>query len=347
MALSQFKHALITPILKNNNHDKNSLCNYRPISQFSTISKILEKVVFKQLLHFLEVNNLIDPHQSAYRHNHITETCLNHVISNILNSLDTESPIQLLLLDLSAGFDTLDHDILTHRLRDIGFEGIALSWLISFFKYRTFAVKTGSFISITKLIFTGVPQGSVIGPLLFLIYIVPLTNIIKSYSPIHYHLYADDILLYTSLSRNSTSNRNDLSLCATEIRAWLLNNMLLLNTSKSVLINIPETYYDFPVISVNGIVVEPSSSIRYLGFTKDANLIFKKHIDNICKRSNYQLHVIRHIRKYINNDLCIILVNSLAISPIDYCCSILQGLPECRIRPLTRIIRASVRLIFV
>ena len=133
--------------------------------------------------------------------------------------------------------------------------------------------------------------------------------------------------------------------CATEIRAWLLNNMLL-NASKSELINIPETYYDFPVISVNGIIVEPSSSIRYLGFTIDDDLTFKKQINNICQHSNYQLHMIRNIRKYINNDLCRILVNSLAMSPIDYCCSILQGLPECRIRPLTRIIRASVRLIF-
>ena len=122
--------------------------------------------------------------------------------------------------------------------------------------------------------------------------------------------------------------------------------MLLLNASKSELINIPETYYDFPVISVNGIIVEPSSSIRYLGFTKYADLTFKKHINNTCKRSNYQLHMIRHIRKYINNDLSRILVNSLAMSLIDYCCSILQGLPECRIRPLTRIIRAYVRLIF-
>ena len=252
-----FKHALISPILKKNNLDKNSLSNYRPISQLSTISKILEKVVFKQLIHYLEINNIIDPFQSAYRPNHSTETCLNHVISNILNSLDTGSPIQLLLLDISAAFDTLDHDILTNRLRDIGVDGITLSWLISFFKYRTFVVKTGSSISITNLISTGVPQGSVLGPLLFLIYIAPLTNIIKSYPSIHYHIYADDILLFFT---HSTSNRNDLSLCATEIRAWLLNNMLLLNASKSELINIPETYYDFPVISVNGIIVEPSSN---------------------------------------------------------------------------------------
>ena len=80
-----FKHALISPILNKNNLDKNSLCNYRPISQLSTISKILEKVVFKQLIHYLEINNIIDPFQSAYRPNHSTETCLNHVISNILN----------------------------------------------------------------------------------------------------------------------------------------------------------------------------------------------------------------------------------------------------------------------
>ena len=142
-----FKHALILPILKKNNLDKNSLCNYRPISQLSTISNILEKVVFKQLIHFLEVNNLIDPHKSDYRSNHSAEMCLNHIIS------------MFLLLDLSAAFDTLDNDILTNILRDIGVDGIALYWIISFFKSYTFAVKNFSSISITKLIFTGVPQG--------------------------------------------------------------------------------------------------------------------------------------------------------------------------------------------
>ena len=343
---SILKHALVIPILKKSNLDKNSLCNYRPISQLSTISKIIEKVVFKQLINYLDDNNLIDSYQSAYRPCHSTETLLNHLINNILVSLDAHSPTQLLILDLSAAFDTLNHNILINRLLEIGINGMALDWLISFFTNRTFAVKTGTSSSRIKKINTGVPQVSVLGPILFLIYIAPLTNIIKSYPSLHYHLYADDILSYTHISRYSTSNRSDLSTCATSVRKWLLENMLLLNASKSELLNLPSSYDQFPVITIDGIVIEPSNEIRYLGVTLDRDLTFKSHITNISKKANQQLYFISHIRKFINQDLCRTLMSSLALSQIDYCCSALQGLPESRLRPINRVIRASVRTIF-
>ena len=122
--------------------------------------------------------------------------------------------------------------------------------------------------------------------------------------------------------------------------------MLLLNASKSELLNLPSSYDQFTVITIDGIVIEPSNEIRYIGVTLDRDLTFKSHITNISKKANQQLYFISHIRKFINQDLCRTLMSSLALSQIDYCCSALQGLPESRLRPINRVIRVSVRTIF-
>ena len=148
----------------------------------------MERVVLKQLLIFLEKSNLIDSFQSAYRPLYSTETYSTHLLNDIIKSLDSECPTQLLLLDLSAAFDTLDHTIMKNRLIEIGINGMALDWLVSYFSNRTFAVEADKYISSIKSINTGIPQGSVLGPILFLIYIAPLTNIIKSFPSLRYHI---------------------------------------------------------------------------------------------------------------------------------------------------------------
>ena len=115
--------------------------------------------------------------------------------------------------------------------------------------------------------------------------------------------------------------------------------MLLLNASKSELLNLPSSYDQFPVIIIDGIAIEPSNEIRYLGVTLDRDFTFKSHITNISKKANQQLYLISHIRTFIN--LCRILMSSLALSQSNYCCSALQVLPESRLRPINRVIRAS------
>ena len=115
----------------------------------------------------------------------------------------------------------------------------------------------------------------------------------------------------------------------------------ILNASKSELLNIPSSYDQFPIITIDDIVIVPSNEIRYLGVTLERDITLNSHINNISKKANRKLYLIRHVRKCINKDLCRILVSSLALSPIDYCCSVLQGIPVCRLRPLIRTIRAS------
>ena len=130
------------------------------------------------------------------------------------------------------------------------------------------------------------------------------------------------------------------------IRSWLLSNNLLLNSSKSALVNIPSNYHYFPPVIIDGLPIIPSSSVINLGITLDANLSLNFHIANISKSANYHLFKIRHIRKDLTRPLTTVFINALVLSRIDYCSSLLYHLPNTSLSPLNRIIRASIRTIF-
>ena len=167
-----FKHAEITPLLKKTNLDCNKLSNYRPISQLPLLSKIIEKIVSRQIIEYLLFHNLFDEYQNAYRPGHSTETTLLKISDDILKYLDNSDSVQLILLDLSCAFDSLDHSILIDRIKSIGFTGSSLDWIISYLSNRTYSINIkGLYSPIGKLRY-GVPQGSVLGPLLFSIYIL-------------------------------------------------------------------------------------------------------------------------------------------------------------------------------
>lgn len=142
------------------------------------MNKILEKVVHNQLTDFLIVNNIMDIFQSGFRTKNSTESALLKVTNDILLSIDSGKSVALMMLDLSAAFDTLDHAILIDRLRDyVGINGVALKWLSSYLLDRTCSVKIGNYVSASAAISWGVPQGSILGPTLFSLYMLPLGSI--------------------------------------------------------------------------------------------------------------------------------------------------------------------------
>ena len=159
----------------------------------SSISKTLERVASTQLINYLTSNSIVDKYQSAYLPHRSTETALTSIINDILISLDNKAPCYIVLLDLSSAFDTLDHNILSSRLNEIGIYGQVHSWFMSFVSSRTYSVKINSSLSPPYVNIHGVPQGSVLGPILFIIYILPIKLIFHKYPNIHYHLYADDL----------------------------------------------------------------------------------------------------------------------------------------------------------
>ena len=223
-----YKNALVKPLIKKPGLDFNVLKNFRPVSNLPFLSKILEKVILKRLLLHLENNDLNEIFQSAYKKCHSTETALLKVHNDILCDLDQKHVTLQSLLDLSAAFDTLDHGILLKRLElSFGIKGSALAWFESYLVNRKQSVQINQSFSDSSLLIYGIPQGSVLGPILFSLYTTPLSNIFCKYD-MKYHLYADGSQLYKKSLHsdlNSVIRQTELCIENTKKYGWTQINL--------------------------------------------------------------------------------------------------------------------------
>ena len=204
------------------------------MSNLSSISKIYEKVVLKQLVDYLNHSNLLCTSQYAYRPHHSTETLLLKTANDILLGLDKRHVSLLTLLDLCSAVGTIDHNILLIRLNCLhGISGTCLSWFSSYLSNRRQSVAIANRISSTKELHYGVPQGSVLGPILFVLCIQPLSNLIKRHS-LSVHLFADDIQIETSdHPQHVHSAISSVETCISDVKYWMIENKLQLNDEKT------------------------------------------------------------------------------------------------------------------
>ncbi len=174
---SSLKHGIITPLLKNPTLDRNVLSNFRPVSNLSFLSKLIERAVLMLLTEHLSKFSLLPVHQSAYRANHSTETALLYLFDDLLTTADQKDASALVLLDLSTAFDTIDHQILLERLSHcFGLSGNAVNWLSSYLSNRTQSVQVGAYTSDVVHLLFGVAQGSLLGGPLFIMYVTPFAG---------------------------------------------------------------------------------------------------------------------------------------------------------------------------
>ena len=229
-----FQESHVRPLLKKTSLPRNELKNYRPVSNISFISKILEKIVANRLQARIKNTHLSSPLKSAYRKHHSTESALLKVHNYIIISTDKGEVTALTLLDLSAAFDTIDHATLTDRLSDwYGILGQAQIWFSSYLQNRQQFVKIEDTFSDKVTLSYGVPQGSVLGPVLFTLYTTPHSAIISGFD-INHHLYADDTQIYMSLSvSNAKETLEKLQRCLIGVLAWMTGSKLKLNPSKT------------------------------------------------------------------------------------------------------------------
>ena len=234
------------------------------------MSKILERIIHSRLSSHLKLFPSLSRFQSAYRKFHSTETALLNIYNDLLLSINKQKVSALVLLDLSAAFDTVDHTILLTRLAsNFGITDSALSLLTSYLTNRSQSVSIGNDTSPPSPLVTGVPQGSVLGPLLFCLYTTPLSYIFNN-SPVSYHLYADDTQLYISFSSsNSAYNLSVLSSTLDSVYSWFCLNRLSVNPSKTEFLLIGNTQQRSKItsksISFRDELLLPTDTCRNLG----------------------------------------------------------------------------------
>ena len=340
------KTAVIKPLLKKPNLDASAISNYRPISNLPFLGKIIERVVFQQIQSFMTQTNLFDTFQSGFRPHHSTETALIKVLNDIHLNNDASRTTVLVLLDLSAAFDTVDHNILLDRLEQwVGLTGTVLNWFKSYIQDRDYFVAIGNYKSERTKMTCGVPQGSILGPLLFNIYMLPLAQIME-YHNISYHTYADDTQLYISVTSHDYTPLVSLSKCIHQINEWMCQNFLQLNPDKTeVIVFGPKNERSKISAHLDSMSLKATNQARNLGVIIDSDLNFNNHLKAITKSAYYHLKNIARIKGFLSKQDTEKLVHAFVFSRLDYCNGVLTGLNKKSIRQLQLIQNAAARVL--
>lgn len=338
------KDSIIFPTIKKPKLDKEVLKNYRPVSNIAFLSKILEKIVCSQIEKYITDNNLDEIYQSGYKKGHSVETALTKILNDIYVSKEKKRFTALCLIDLSAAFDTIDHDILFKILENkLKIIGPALNWLKSFMTGRKQSVCINDSISSKLKINYGVPQGTLLGPKIFSMYMLPLYEIFKLKN-IKFHGYADDTQFYLETTKNSLDEiKNSIKMILQDIKDWLDVHKLKMNPDKTEIIVIGS---DCEIqLNFGNQILHSSPTVRNLGILLDKKLTFNDYITNVSRECFAHLRNISRNRKFMDFETCKKITNSLVLSKINFCCTLLYGLPKKKIDKLQKLQNYAARII--
>ena len=344
----QLKVATVTPVIKSKSLDSELLNNYRPVSSLPIMEKIIEKCSLKQINEHLTKNYLYCKHQSAYREGHSCETALIKIYDDLLNFISPTTYAVVIFLDFSAAFDTIDHNILIERLRsEYYIKNKALAWMSSYLKRRSYQVKINNTLSDYTPLNFGVPQGSILGPVLFSLYIKEINNIADSHK-INIHFYADDAQLYMRCDQNT--DFTNIIKCLEKIHQWSSYNCLKLNKEKTKILAVSSTSYQGQKIThlnIMGEKLKVETSVKNLGFYLDEHLTMSKQINYVCAQGYRMISNLWKIsKKVVDKDLRTQLVHSGVLSKVNYCNSLYNSLPATQTRKLQKLINSATRFIF-
>ena len=318
---SKLKMAKIIPIFKA--EDNTNANNYRPISLLSNFNRIFEKLVFSRMESFIEQNDILSPSQYGFRKAHSTQHAILDIVSTIQENMDKRLFSCGVFIDLKKAFDTVDHKILLHKLDHYGFRGVINKWFSSYLDGRTQTTQIGSFISKRKNTTCGVPQGSVLGPLLFLIYV---NDIQESSDKLKFFLFADDTnAVYADKNLKSLETTVNQELC--KLFDWLTANKLTLNIKKTNFVIFRPTqrkltYYPKIMIFDNdqnkNVALECKEFVRYLGIIIDNNLSWKHHIDHVAIKMSRTVGLICKLRYFLPRHTLLTIYRSLVAPYLTY-----------------------------
>ena len=345
----RWKHAIIKPIPKND--DPSSASDFRPISLLPAISKIFEKIACAQMCDFFKGDNELDKLQSAYKKFHSTNTALLNISDDIYQSMDKSQITILILLDYSKAFDCANHRLILAKLKAAGFHDDALSWILSYLLDRKQMVKTDLGESRWVNIKNGVPQGSILGPLLFLVLV---SDLYKSVCHGKYHMYADDTQLYYHCKVNQINSviakiNSDLQ----KIQLFSDNNCLKLNTGKSNFIiiggranlNKLKNVNVSPIV-LNNEIIERKHHVKNLGVIFDESFTWTNHVNKIVKTAFLKLRQVYRFKKFLSHESKINVTETYILCHFNYCDSVFFNITDILKSKIQKVQNTCVRFIF-
>ena len=318
---NDWKCARVTPIFKSDLHSDPS--NYRPISILPIVARLFERIIFDQFYDYLMMNNLLAPEQSGFRPMHSTVSALLKATDLWLTNMDEGLLNGILFVDLKKAFDTVNHDILIRKLSLFGVKGSVLSWFLSYLSDRRQHCCVNGVASSEKFITHEVPQGSVLGPLLFIIYINDFPKCLSEAIP---NMYADDTNI-TITASNSREIETNLNGELVRINRWLRANRLHINTAKTeymVVASAPRlsALETDPVIALSNSIIKRVTSKNSLGVIIDDKLNWNDQIDKVIKKVSCALKVIRRMKQFVPTSTLLDIYNSIVLPHFDYCSSV-------------------------
>ena len=343
------KLAFIRPLLKNL-LDPQNLDAYRPVSNVSFLSKLEESVAKEQLVEHLDSIDILPTVQSAYRRHYSTETALLAVYNDVLHNFDCGRATILVLIDLSSAFDTVVHDILIDDLILAGIDGTALSWFRSYLSERSFRVQIGSgnAVSDSKPLKRGVPQGSILGPILFSVYVIELYWLLRDHG-VECMFFADDTQFYFQVNDpNDIQPKFDTIMQA--ISDLMMKKRLKLNVFKTQVIKLGTLTRLQDLLSLESLTsgdneVTFSTSVKNLGVIFDERFTFESHVNAVVKKCHFHLSNIKFIKPYVNKSNTMTLIHSLVLNRVDYCNSLLVGTRKQGLHKLQGVLHRAARIV--